>query len=220
MRIIDVEQGSQAWLDARVGVLTASVMDQVITPKTMKTSASMGKLVNRMLAEVTLGRSLDDASSLFIERGTQLEDEARRWYEFKRDVEVERVGLCLRDDGLLGFSPDGLVGEDGGVEIKCPTAAVHMGYLLDGLDQYYHQIMASLWISQRQWWDFVSYCPGLPPVLVRFHPDLKFFKAMEEATAQFLSLYKEKRKQLDLLLPTATPVAAQDDGDDFSNWEF
>lgn len=172
---VDVQQGSQAWLDARVGLLTASNFDRLITPKTQKPSASMDKYVFEVLAEEILGRSLSDASSGFMERGTDMEAEARAWYEFETDGEVEQVGLLLRDDRRVGCSPDGLVGEHGGLEIKCPSAAVHVGYLLSSAgEEYYGQIQGGLWITGRKWWDFVSYCPGFPPVLQRFAADAAF----------------------------------------------
>lgn len=208
MRIIDVEQGTQEWLDARVGVLTASKMDMIITPKTGKPSSSMAKLAYQMIAEETLGRSLDDASSGFMQRGGALEAEARSWYELERDVEVQRVGLCVSNDGLVGFSPDGLVGEDGGVEIKCPSAAVHMSYLLgEAGPEYYCQIQGSLWVSERQWWDFVSYCPYLPPVLIRFQRDEEFIRKLSVCAGQFLDLMDEHRAKLATILP---PVAEEE----------
>ncbi|MES2524011.1 MAG: lambda exonuclease family protein [Gemmatimonadota bacterium] len=197
MRIIDVEQGSQAWLDARVGVLTASTFDMVITPKTGKPSAQASKLAYQTLAEEVLGRALEDASSGFMQRGTEMEEEARRWYEFEREVEVARVGLIVRDDGKVGCSPDGLVGEDGGLEIKCPSAAVHLGYLLGGVaDEYRCQLQGSLWVTERDWWDFLSYCPGFPPVLVRIARDEDFIGKLATCVDEVLATIETHRATL------------------------
>lgn len=197
MKIIDCVQGSQQWLDLRVGVLTASKMDRILTPKTRKPSTQATKLAYEMLAEQVLGRSLNDASSGFMERGSEMEAEARAWYEFERDVDVVQVGLVLRDDERVGCSPDGLVGEDGGVEIKCPSAAVHMGYLLDGPgDDYYCQVQGSLWVTGRKWWDLVSYTPGFPTVCLRFQRDEEFIGALSAATETFLSNLDEYRARL------------------------
>ena len=194
---LDVEQGSQAWLDARVGVLTASNFDRVITPKTGKPSASMTKLVYEMLAESIMGRSLSDASSAFMQRGTEMEAEARAYYEFETGMDVEQVGLLLRDDRRVGCSPDGLVGEDGGLEIKCPTAAVHLSYLLGAPGEEYRcQVQGSMWVTGRAWWHFLSYCPGFPAVLVRMERDEEFIKALAECADVCLALYDAQAKRL------------------------
>ncbi len=197
MKIIEVEQGSQAWLDARIGLLTASNFDKLITPKTQKPSASMDKYVYDVLAELVLGRSLQDASSGFMERGTEMEREARSWYEFECDTEVTPVGLITSDDSTVGCSPDGLVGEDGGLEIKCPSAGVHVSYLLgDAYEQYYCQVQGSLWITKRKWWDFVSYCPGFPSKLVRFAADRDFQTKLSDCVDTALEKLDAGRKAL------------------------
>lgn len=200
MIIHDVEQGSQAWLDLRVGVATASQFDQIITPKTQKPSASMAKYAYKLLAEKALGQSLDDASSMWMERGKELEPEARAWYELTQGVDVRQVGFITSDDGLVGCSPDGLVGEDGGLEIKCPSATVHMGYLLGGVeDAYKCQVQGGLWVTGRAWWDFLSYCPGLPPVLLRFTRDAGFIASLESAMGEFQALVRRHRATLEAL---------------------
>lgn len=197
---VDVQQGSQAWLDARVGIFTASNFDKLITPKTQKPSASMDKYVYEVLAEMVLGRSLQDASSGFMERGTEMEREARAWYEFETDCEVEQVGLLLRDDRRVGCSPDGLVGEDGGLEIKCPSAGVHVSYLLgDAYESYYCQVQGSLWITGRKWWDFVSYCPGFPPKLVRFAADKAFHAKLSDCVIEAMVKLDEGKAALQRL---------------------
>lgn len=208
MRIVDVVQGTPEWLDARVGVVTASNFDKLIAPKTHKPSASMHKLAYEMLAEELIGRPLNDQSSGFMQRGNELEAEARNWYAFERDVDVQQVGLVLRDDGRVGCSPDGLVNEDGGVEIKCPSAAVHMSYLLGSPgDEYFCQIQGSIWITERAWWDFVSYCPGLPSVLVRFERDDEFIGKLATCADMYLALLDTHRATLRNL--GAFPVLAE-----------
>jgi hypothetical protein len=197
---VNVQQGSQAWLDARVGVLTASNFDKLITPKTQKPSASMDQYVYDVLAEIVMGRSLDDASSGYMERGTKMEREARAWYEFETDTEIEEVGFLLRDDRRVGCSPDGLVGDDGGLEIKCPSAGVHVSYLLgDAYEKYYCQVQGGLWITGRKWWDLVSYCPGFPPKLVRFAADAGFHAKLSDCVDQALKKLDEGREQLKAL---------------------
>lgn len=197
---VNVQQGSQAWLDARVGVLTASNFDKLITPKTQKPSASMDQYVYDVLAEIVMGRSLDDASSGYMQRGTDMEREARAWYEFETDTEIEEVGFLLRDDRRVGCSPDGLVGDDGGLEIKCPSAGVHVSYLLgDAYEKYYCQVQGGLWITGRKWWDFVSYCPNFPPKLVRFAADPAFHAKLSDCVDMALKKLDAGRVQLKAL---------------------
>lgn len=194
---IACEQGSAEWLQAKAGIVSASNLHRIITPKTMKMSAGVDNYARELIAEQLLGRPLDDATTDFMQRGTELEDDARGWYCLQRDCDVERVGFLLRDDGRVGCSPDALAGEDGGLEIKCPSAAVHVGYLLDGIDEKYRcQIQGSLWITGRDWWDFVSYNPELPSLLLRFQRDEEFITALDRIAGQFLSYLDESKIKL------------------------
>jgi YqaJ-like viral recombinase domain len=198
MIIVDCVQGTPEWLRARLAVVTASKAGEIITPKTGKPSSSMVKYAYELLAEELLGRPLDDASSGFMERGKELEGAARSWYEFDQDVEVRQVGFVTRDDGKAGCSPDGLVGDDGCIEIKCPAAHTHMSYLLGDVkdNPYYSQMMFTLWITERSWIDFVSYSPDLPQVLVRFQRDEKFIAALSSAVDDLLALLDKHRGTL------------------------
>lgn len=197
MNTAELEQGSQAWLDARVGVVTASNFDRLITPKTGKPSTQFVKFAYEMLAEETIGRSLSDASSIWMERGTELEDEARAWYEWEHNVTVVQVGLIKRADGKVGCSPDGLVGDDGLLEIKCPSAAVHMAYLLGAPgEEYTAQTQGQLWVTGRKWVDFVSFCPGFPTVCIRLTRDEEFIGKLSEAVEAFLVYLDTQRTRL------------------------
>ena len=105
--------------------------------------------------------------------GVETEAEARNWYSMETGIDVLEVGACETDDGRFICSPDGLCGEDGGCEIKCPSAATQVKYLLAGTlpDEYRVQVHGSLVVTSREWWDFLSYAPGLPPFVLRVHPD-------------------------------------------------
>lgn len=187
MRIIPCEQGTKAWADARIGIPTASRFDSIITPKTMKPSASAAGYLHEKLAEWMLGACLDDAVSSFMERGIQIEEEAADFYEFSKDVEARRVGFIVRDDGKVGCSPDRLVGDDGLLEIKCPAAKTHVGYLLGNVAEDYRcQVQGQLYVSEREWCDVLSYCPGLPPALVRVERDKEFIAALSSCVNAFV----------------------------------
>lgn len=199
MRVIRCEQGSEEWRMARCGVATASQFNRLVTPAKLQPSKSLNGYALELLAEWLLGRPLDDGSSSpWMERGRDMEEEALGWYALDTGTEPDRVGFCATDDGLAGASPDALVGEDGGLEIKCPTAPVHLGYLLsDGAPRdYLHQIQGGLWVTGRQWWDFLSYCPGLPPAVHRVYPDARWQDALDEAMERLRSALEEGRAAL------------------------
>lgn len=190
MKILNIEQGSPEWMDARLGIPTASAYDKIITPKTLK-PAKGDTYRNQLLAEWLLGYAIDwGTSNAWTERGRDLEAEARAFYELTRDVEVAPVGFVARDDGKTGGSPDGLIGEDGGLEIKCPAIHTHVGYMLNPSllsGEYRCQVQGYLYLTGRGWFDLMSYCPGLPEVLIRVPRDEVFMKAFEPALAAFLA---------------------------------
>jgi hypothetical protein len=215
MRIIDCKQGSPEWQDARLGLPTASGFDRIITPSG-NPSKGATKYLAQCFAEWYLGVPLDDFQSAFMERGTEMEPEARRWYEFAHDAEALPVGFCLTDDGRAGASPDSLIGEDGLLEIKCPAAVTHAVYLLGGLtDEYKIQVQGQLWVTGRAWCDLLCYHPTMPRVVTRIERDEPFIEAMgkyltafcdrlDEAKAQ----YAEKKAEADT---TRTALAPEDD---------
>jgi hypothetical protein len=111
---------------------------------------------------------------------------------------VEQVGFCTLDDGTFGCSPDSLVGDDGMLEIKCPSPAVHVGYLLgDKLPTTYRaQVQSQLFVTGRAWCDFLSYHPDLPPLLVRVEPDPKWHAKFAEELEKFTALLASKMSAL------------------------
>lgn len=198
MILLDVKQGSLEWQMARLGIPTASQFHRIVTPKTMKLSSAVEGYAHELLAEEMLGHPIDDDATQFMMRGTELEAQAMQFYEFTRDVKTAAVGLVLRDDAQVGCSPDRLVGEDGGLELKCPSAAVHVSYMLKAsdADKYNAQIQGALWLTGREWWDWLSYNPELPSVLVRFYRDEKFIATLATAVDQFIEYLDECRRKL------------------------
>ena len=173
MIILDVKQGSLAWQRARLGIPTASEFSKIITPGG-KLSASRKDYIGTLLAQWALGEEEDSFQDEWIERGKLLEPEARDYYAFHRDAEVRTIGFAYRDENReVGCSPDGLVGDDGALELKCPKAATHLRWLAIGEVPREHamQVQGQIWVTGRQWVDFMSYHPGLPPLIVRAAPD-------------------------------------------------
>lgn len=189
MRIYrDLEQRSDEWHRLRAGVATASNFDKLLTP-TGKTSSQIDAYASQLVAEHMTGHTISLEQSAWMQRGTELEPEARAYYELERDAEVEEVGLILRDDGRVGCSPDGLVGDEGMVEIKCPAPHTHIDYLLSGElpGKYLAQVQGQLWIAERQWCDFISYHPDLPVLIVRAERDEEYIEALAAATEKLVA---------------------------------
>lgn len=197
MKIIPVEQGTTAWAMARLGIPTASQFHRIVTPKTGKRSSQLEEYAHELLTEQHTGEPQDDALAGFMQRGTILEKKAVSYYELQSDCTVERVGFITNDEGTVGCSPDGLVGDRGGVEIKTPKADTHMGYLCGvAREKYRCQVQGSLWIAERDTWDFVSYSPVMPSVVVPFTRDEPFIKLLADGIRQLQDYMAEMKEKL------------------------
>ncbi len=193
MKIHHMPQGSEEWWDAHRGIPTASNFDKIITPKTMKPSAQADDLICELIGQLACPGSIMPTNyvSPAMLNGIALEPQARRWYEFSQNVKVEQCGICITDDGRFGASPDALCGEDGALELKCPTAKTQVKYLLDGVlpAEYRAQVHGELIVTGRAWVDFVSYCPGLDPFMTRVTRD-EFTAALEKCLESFWTAYQ------------------------------
>lgn len=187
---INVVQGSPEWHALRLGVVTASQLDRVIQPVKRKPSAGWDGYAHQLIAEIMIGAPLDSASSGFLERGTALEANAVQYYEFTKDVETQPGGFVFRDETRkVGCSPDRHVGKDGLLEIKSPSPAVHVGYLLAEnpfADDYTLQVQGQLWVTGREWCDTLSYHPVLPSAIVREYRNPEYIADIERCVNQFL----------------------------------
>ena len=192
MRIIDCEQGTDEWLAARLGIPSASMYGKIITTQG-KWSTQADSYINQLVAEVLTGERTPVYQNEHMTRGTELEPEARRMYEFILDNKVDEVGFCMHDTLEAGASPDGLIGDDGGLEIKCPAASTHVEYLRgDTLpSKYKQQVMGCLWITGREWWDFMSYYPNMKPLIVRVERDEEYIAELEKCVTKTVKLIKE-----------------------------
>ncbi len=193
-QILTFEQRSPEWYAARRGVPTASEFGNIITPKKGDYAAAADTYINQLIDEVMR----PDAGQAFTgnrhtERGELLEDDARELYAFERELVPQQVGFILNDAGTLGCSPDSLIGADGGLEIKCPDGPTHVKWVRAGgiPDEHKPQVHGSLIIG-RAWWDFLSYCPGYEPLLVRVTPD-GFTEKLQAHLDRFVSEYHAAR---------------------------
>lgn len=196
MKILNIEQGSPEWLQARLGIPTASCFSKLLTA-TGKPSTQADGYANTLIAEMLCGQPVESFSSDWMERGKELEPEARAYYTMQTGLEVPEIGFVLRDDGRVGCSPDGLP-SDGLVEIKCPAPHTHVSYLLTGEvpKTYFPQVQGQMWITERNWCDFLSYHPLMPPVLVRVERDDKYIKKLETEVTKLLGMIDERMESL------------------------
>jgi hypothetical protein len=202
VRILDVEQGSAEWLQARVGMVTASELDQIVTPAFKPRTGEMPFTYLCMkAAEKLRGKPLAEEvfSSRATEEGQMLEDEARKFYCFTHDSDrVHNAGFCVHDDERFGCSPDALIGDDSGLEIKCAYAKTHIKYLLKGElpPEYAAQVHGSMYATGRKSWRFFSYSRHLPPFLLTVHRDEAIMEKIAAALAAFYSEFDTAMKTL------------------------
>lgn len=199
MIILDCEQYSPEWWAARVGIPSASCFDQIVC-NDGKPSKQRRKYLLTLAGERLLGEKAETYQSAVMVRGMEMEAEARAFYEFSRNVEIRTVGVAFRDENrTVACSPDGLVSGCGGLEIKCPSLHTHVEYLLNNkklLSEYFQQVQGSLWVTGREWWDLMSYFPGLPPVILRVEPDKEFQANLGRELHVFCDELEQITKQL------------------------
>lgn len=188
MKIYDCLQGESDWLQARVGKVTASEAGEILTPEfKIRDGETPRTYLAKKVAEKTLNRPLEGFTSFATEQGEMLETEARAWFSFQFDHTVRQVGFIEHDDGRCGCSPDALLDDDGGLEIKAPQPTNHVKYLLDGKlpKDYAVQVHFSMFVTNRPWWKFVSYRRKFKPFVLTVERDEKIDAKIAEALASF-----------------------------------
>lgn len=185
----DVQQGTAEWLKIRAGIPTASEFDNLITPLwKARTGEGVETYLAKKLAERWLGHPLHtgfDGGAM--EQGKIREEEAIPFFEFSQGVTVERVGFITTDDGRAGCSPDGMLDDGGGIEVKCPQPHTHVKYLLawELPKEYAAQVHGSMWVTGAPYWRFMSYCRGFPTLLLTIPRHEQICKAIGEAVEIF-----------------------------------
>lgn len=219
MIVHDCAQGTTAWAALRCGIPTASRFDRIMTPG-KKPSASAAAYMNELIAERIMQHPEESFISEWMARGNEFESKAVDFYHFTKDYQTETVGFITNDAGTVGASPDRIiVGQNGLVEIKCPSPAVHVGYLLGNagasVDKEYRiQVQGQLWLAERDFTDIISYHPEMPEALFRVERDEEFIK---ELSAHVLSFSRQLEEKSDLLLERGIikPKAEESQGAEF-----
>lgn len=186
MQIIDCEQNTPEWLAARLGIPTASEFKTLISvKKEAKDKVTRTKYLYKVVGEIITGRVEESYSNSHMERGHDQEDEARDHYAFMSGASPRRVGFIR--NGNKGCSPDSLIGEEGGLEIKTALPSIQCERLLRNEFPAEHkaQVQGALWITERKWWDFVSYCPNMPLFVTRVTRDEEYIAMLDAAVQQF-----------------------------------
>ncbi len=165
-------QGSDEWVEARLGRVTASVIaDVMANGRSGAPSATRANLLARIVAERLSGRAAESFTSQAMQHGIDTEAQARACYTMETGRSVEEVGFVAHPTiAMAGASPDGLVGDNGLVEIKCPNTATHIGTILTGVvpDKYLKQMLFQMACTCREWCDFVSFDPRMPDEMQLF----------------------------------------------------
>ncbi len=183
VEIIDVEQGSPEWHLARLGIPTASRFADLLAKGEGK---MRGKYLRELAAEVLTGEADSDGySNSHMERGRLVEDEARNIYAIIEGVDPVRVGFVK--NGRAGCSPDSFVGKRRGLEIKTAIRHIQIDRLQRGRlpPEHVAQVQGSMWIAERDEWDFMSYCPKLPPLIVTVPRDEAFIADLARSVEAF-----------------------------------
>lgn len=198
MRHYNFMHNTPEWFAARAGLATSSEFSQLLTP-TGKPSSSAEGYANAIVAELLLGEPIaQEWKTYATERGHELEGDAWHLYQFKYNVDLELGGLFVNDDNTRACSPDGIAGEDGLVEIKCPKPETHIEYLLmqEINPKYKPQVQGQLLISGRDWVDWFSYHPELPCAHIRTYRDEDYIGLLERELDKLDLMVKEKMHQL------------------------
>ncbi len=192
----DIIQGSDEWFAVRLGKVTASNMSCVLA-KGRDGGKSKGRAgyMLRLAAERLTGCPQESYSNANMERGTETEDAARIHYEAIQGVTVEQVGFIELDGETVGISPDGLIGDDGMIEIKCPLTTTHIEYIMADKfpTTYKAQVQSQLWVAEREWCDFISFDPRMKSnkmFKVRVYRDPDYILDMSAKTKTFLEELK------------------------------
>ena len=200
MKIVtDIEQGTPEWLALRLGIATASELDCLLVSGRHPTGFGvaaftyMDQLIGERITEEAAELPFQTKATI---RGHEQEGVALSLYESREEVKVQKVGIILNRG--IGYSPDGLVGTDGLIEIKTKLPKFQVGVILSGEVPKEHvaKCKVGLWASDREWIDFISYWPGMPLFVKRAHRDEAMIRKIAERVKSFYEIMDERMNKV------------------------
>lgn len=198
MIMLPHKQGSPEWIEARLGLPTASRFSEIVT-KAGAASASQEPYMAELLAEWYCGEPAQDQQTSMMGRGTAMERKAVAYYELTTGVETTECGLCLEDGRRYGASPDRLVGQSGVLECKCLSAKNHiLAFIRADMEDSDHrqQIQGQLLVTQAEWCDRLYFNPAMPSRVVRFYRDERFIEKLRGELERFAERLADVKKRL------------------------
>lgn len=186
MQIHNCEQGTAQWLAARAGIPTASMYATVMASgKGGADSKTRRTYMLKLAGEIMTGDPMDSFSNAHMERGHEMEPEARSYYAFLNDCEPEQIGFIR--NGTTGASPDSLIGANGILEIKTKLPHLLLDVLLrdDFPPDHKAQCQGQLWVAEREWIDLVCYWPKMPKFIKRAYRDEEYIGQISSAVDKF-----------------------------------
>lgn len=195
-----MQQGTQEWFQARCGLATASRFKDILATIKSGEAASRRNYRAQLVCERLTGVIQDAYQNEAMRWGTDNEPFARIAYEASGNI-VQEIGFIKHETLMAGASPDGFVGDDGAVEIKCPNTATHIDTLLNGMPtDHIPQVQGQMWITGRAWIDFISYDPRLPENMQlhvqRIERNEEYIKTLEKEVTKFLAEVDQTIEQL------------------------
>lgn len=199
-----IEQGTPEWFAQRLGKVTASRVSDIIAKTKTGVAASRGNYLAQLVAERLTGQTADSFKSGAMQHGTETEPQARMAYEAETGLMVSEVAMIEHPTiAMSGASPDGLVGEDGLVEIKCPNTSTHIATLMadKAPSQYIPQMQWQMACTGRAWCDFVSFDPRMPEDMQLFIKRVPRDNALiAEYEAEVVKFLAEVQETVDKLI--------------------
>ena len=197
--ITEVEQGSPEWLALRLGIVTCSELECLLVNGKGESGFGAGAFtyMNTLIGERITGEAADQfMGNRHTERGHELEGVARKLYEQREEVETNQVAIILNHGA--GYSPDSLVGGKGLTEIKTKLPKFQVEVILSGEIPKEHvaQCQGGLWVSEREWIDFVCYWPGMPLFIKRAYRDEAMIRKLTERVKTFYEILDERMNQV------------------------
>lgn len=182
VEIFDCLQGSDEWFEVRAGIPTASGFHKVLAKGQGKTRR---EYLLKLAGEIITGEPAESYSNAHMERGHAMEPEARAYYAFAKDAELEQVGFIR--NGQKGCSPDSLVGTDGLLEVKTKLPHLAIDAILKDRfpPEHIAQCQGNLWVAEREWIDIIVYWPRIPPFIKRTYRDENYIRELAAEVDRF-----------------------------------